>query len=146
MPSKLETILAALHAALTTGLGYGFGGGTLVLRGEVLPAEMTQAGLVILRDGDPGEPEETLSPHRFHYEHRAEIEIFVASTPDRDARFDTLKMAVGTVIAANRIAGGADWIEAMAPAPVDLPVEGADTIKAATIPVVLHFWTSDPLS
>lgn len=146
MPSTLETILVALHAALHAALTNEFGFGTVVVRGEVLPTELTQDGLVILRDGDPGQPEETMSPHRFHYEHRADLEIFVASTPERDARFDALKMAVGAAIAANRYAGGAEWIEAMAPAAVDLPVEGADTIKAATIPVVLHFTTLDPLS
>ena len=27
-----------------------------------------------------------------------------------------------------------------------LPFDGADTIKAATIPVIIHFWTADPLS
>lgn len=141
MPSKLETILTALHGALEAGLPF-----ITVLRGAVLPEELTTAGLVILRDGEPGEPEETFSPHRWHFEHLAEIEIFVPGTETRDAAFDTLKTSVGAVIAANRTAGGADWIEAMAPAPADIPVGGADTIKAATIPVVLHFWTADPLS
>jgi hypothetical protein len=141
MPSKLEAILTALLGALDTGLPF-----VTVLRGAVLPEELTTSGLVILRDGEPGDPGETFSPHRFHYEHMAEIEIFVPGTETRDAAFDALKTAVGTVIAANRTAGGADWIEAMAPAPADIPVGGADTIKAATIPVVLHYWTADPLS
>ena len=33
-----------------------------VLRGEVLPERVPSDGLLILRDGDPGEPEMTLSP------------------------------------------------------------------------------------
>lgn len=141
MPSKLETILSALHAALDAGLP-----SATVLRGAVLPEELTSDGLVILRDGEPGEPEEMFSPHRYFYEHVAEVEVFVPGTEARDAAFDALKVAIGAIIAANRTAGGADWIEAMAPAPSDLPVPGAETIKAATIPVMLHFETTDPLS
>lgn len=140
MPSKLEAILSALHAALRVGLP-----SVTVLRGSVLPEDLSRDGMVILRDGEPGEPEETFSPHRFHYEHLAEIEIFVPGTEVRDAAFDALKVAVGGILAANRAIGGADWIEAMAPTTSDLPALGADTIKAATIPVVLHFWTDDPL-
>ena len=34
---------------------------------------------------------------------------------------------------------------AEAPRPVDLPVEGAASLKAAVIPVVLHYSTADPL-
>ena len=33
-----------------------------------------------------------------------------------------------------------------APRPVDLPVEGAASLKAALIPVVLHYSTADPLA
>lgn len=141
MSSTLEAILIALHAALAAGTN------ATVLRGEVLPAEVTFDGLVILRDGEPGQPEVTISPLRYHYEHRAVVEIFVPGTEDRDALFDTLRMEIGAVILADRTLGGlCDWMEAEAPEPVDLPFEGADTIKAASIPVVLHFWTADPLS
>ena len=31
-----------------------------------------------------------------------------------------------------------DWVEAEAPRPVDLPIEGAASLNAAVIPVVLH--------
>lgn len=141
MPSKLETILLALQAALETGLP-----DATVVRGENLPTVVERDALVILRDGDPGEPEQTFSPLRYHFEHVAEVELFVPSTATRDAVFDAVKMQIGAIITANRTLGGADWIEAMAPQPADLPVEGAETIKAASIPVVLHFWTSDPLS
>ena len=39
-----------------------------------------------------------------------------------------------------------DWVEAEAPRPVDLPVEGAASLKAAVIPVILHYSTADPLA
>lgn len=138
MPTTRETILAALHAQLSMLPA-------TVLRGEVLPERVPAAGLLILRDGDPGEPETTLSPLIYHYQHRAEIEAIVQGA-GRDAAFDALCANVGTVIAGDRTLGGlCDWIEAEAPQPVDLPVEGAAALKAAVIPVVLHYSTADPL-
>ncbi|GHE00930.1 hypothetical protein GCM10008024_14530 [Allgaiera indica] len=95
--------------------------------------------------GEPGDPEVTLSPLRYHYQHRAEIEA-VARGVDRDAAFDTLSASIGAAIAADRTLGGfCDWVEAEAPRPVDLPVEGAASLKAAVISVVLHYSTADPL-
>jgi hypothetical protein len=116
-----------------------------VLRGEVLPERVPTAGLMILRDGDPGEPEVTLSPLAYHYQHRAEIEAVLQGT-ERDAAFDMLCASIGTALAADRTLGGlCEWVEAEAPQPVDLPVEGAASLKAAVIPVVLHYSTADPL-
>ena len=101
MPTPRETILTVLHARLSTLPAK-------ALRGEVLPERIPAAeGLLILRDGEPGEPEVTLSPLRYHYQHRAEIEAVVQGearsaqqmqgsggplqgTNDRDAAFDTL--------------------------------------------------------
>ena len=76
----------------------------------------------MLRDGEPGEPEVTLSPLAYHYQHRA-------------------------ALAANRTLGGlCGWVEAEAPRPVDLPVDGAASLKAAVIIVVLHYSTADQLA
>jgi hypothetical protein len=50
------------------------------------------------------------------------------------------------IIAEPTLGGLCDWIEAEAPQPVDLPVEGAVSLKAAVIPVVLHYAVSDPLN
>ena len=143
MSTPRESILSALHTTLQTVPG------ASVLRGEVLPERVPTGGLVILRDGEPGAPEVTLSPLRYHYEHRAELEVVVqGKTPaDRDAAFDVLTSAIGTALAADRTLGGlCDWTEAEAPRPVDLPVEGGQALKAAVVPVVLHYSTADPLS
>ena len=133
-----ETILTALHARLVTLP-------VTALRGEVLPERVPAGGLLILRDGEPGEPEVTLSPLTYHYQHRAEIEAVVQGS-DRDVAFDTLCAIIGAALAADRTLGGlCDWIEAEAPQPVDLAVEGAASLKAGIIPVVLHYETMDPL-
>ena len=139
MPTLRETILAALHAQLSTPPA-------TALRGDALPERVPPDGLLILRDGDPGEPEVTLSPVAYHYQHRAEIEAVVQGA-DRDTAFDALCASIGTAIAADRTLGGlCDWVEAEAPRTVDLPVEGAASLKAAVIPVILHYTTADPLA
>jgi hypothetical protein len=140
MPTTRETILAALHAQLQTLAA-------TVLRDEVLPERIPPAGLIILRDGQPGEPEVTLSPLRYHYEHRAELEVIVQATGNRSAAFDALIATIGTTLDADRTLGGlCDWIEAEAPASVDLPVEGAASLKAAVITLNLHYTTAGPLA
>ena len=137
-----ETILQALLAILQAVPG------ATILRGAILPERIPSGGLLILRDGDPGTPEVALSPLQYHYEHRAEIEVIVQDkTPaDRDAAFDVLLAELAIVITADRTLGGlCDWVEAEAPQPVDLPVEGAEALKAAIVPIVLTYTTADPV-
>lgn len=57
---------------------------------------------MILRDGEPGEPEVMLSPLVYHYQHRAEIEAVVQGA-DREAAFDTLIASIGAALATDRI-------------------------------------------
>jgi hypothetical protein len=117
-----------------------------VLRGEVLPERVPTSGLIILRDGDPGDPAVTLSPLLYHFQHRVELEVIVQGV-DRDAGFATLCGQIGAVISADHTLGGlCDWVEAEAPRPVDLPVEGAASLKAAVITIVLHYTTTGPLA
>ena len=140
MPTTRETILAAMHARLLPLAA-------LVLRDEVLPERIPVAGLIILRDGQPGDPEVTLSPLCYHYQHRAELEVVVQAGTGRADAFDTLIAAIGTALEADRTLGGlCDWAEPEAPASVDLPIDGAAALKAAVITVVLHYSTASPLA
>ena len=140
MPTTRETILVALHVCLQPLAA-------LVLRDEVLPERIPAAGLIILRDGQPGEPEVTLSPLRYHYQHRAELEVVVQAGTGRASAFDDLITAIGAALEADWTLGGlCDWVEPEAPASVDLPVEGAAALKAAVITVVLHYTTTGPLA
>lgn len=117
-----------------------------VMRGEVLPVEIPAYGLVILRDGTPGEPEVLMSPLLYCYQHRAEVELLMQAGADRDQYLDQLASGLGQAVAADRTLGGlCDWIEAEAPVVTDLPVEGAETMKGATVAVVLHYCIADPL-
>ncbi len=98
LTSARESILAALHARLSTLPA-------TALRGEVLPERVPAEGFLILRDGEPGDPEAMLSPPACHYQHRAEIEAVVQGG-DRDAAFDTRTASVGAAFAADRTLGG----------------------------------------
>ena len=140
MPTTRETVLTALQALLQPLAA-------LVLRDDVLPERIPTAGLIILRDGQPGEPDVTLSPLRYHYQHRAELEVVVQAGTGRASAFDNLIAAIGAALEADRTLGGlCDWVEPEAPASVDLPIEGAAALKAAIITVVLHYTTNGPLA
>jgi hypothetical protein len=140
MPTARETVLAALHARLQRLAA-------LVLRDEVLPERIPAAGLIILRDGQPGEPDVTLSPLRYHYQHRAELEVVIQSGTGRASTFDSLIASIGAALEIDRTLGGlCDWVEPEAPASVDLAIEGAASLKAAVITIVLHYTTADPLA
>ena len=95
MPTPRETILAALHARLSALPA-------TALRGDVLPERVPAEGLLILRDGEPGEPEVTLSPLR--YLPRPRIEISgpqgVQATFDWQAARDSVvgRMCTATLI------------------------------------------------
>jgi hypothetical protein len=143
MASKRETILQALFTLLS-----GIAEPT-VLRNANLPERIPAGGIIILRDGDPGEPEVLLSPPEYVYDHRADADVVVdAATPTaRDSLFDSIMAAIGVAIDADRTLGGlCDYAETAAPVPVDVIVEGAPGFKAATLPIILHYGTADPLS
>ena len=129
MPTNRETILAALHTLLETL-------SATALRGNVLPERITATGLIILRDGKPGEPEISLSPLTYFYELRAELEVVIQAGAGCDALFDTLTGSIGSVLAADRTLGGlCNWVEAEVPEPIDLPIEGA--ARQCALPVTV---------
>lgn len=143
MPSQREAILSALFEALRTNLT------ASVRRNEALPEKVPSAGLVILRDGEPGEPEILLSPVSYIWRHRAPLDVVVggATQAERDAALDTLLIAIGSVLDAHSTLGGlVDYLEIGAPSLEIVPIEGAAPIKGAVVPVILHYETSSPLS
>jgi hypothetical protein len=101
--SKAEQVLDALRTLLATVPA------AAAERNSVLPEKMPDGGLVILRDGDPGEPEQALggfgSPY---YQHAVEIEIYVeeGSTAARDAAFDDLLQQIGAALESDPTLGG----------------------------------------
>ena len=144
MTSKREQALAGLFLCLKDNIT-----GLSVLRNEPLPTKVPADGLVILRDGDPGEPEVTLSPTRYHYQHRAEIEALVqhGDPAQRDTALDTLLETVAQALDGQTSLGGlVDYLHIETPDFLSETVEGAPTIKAAVVPVILEYSTSNPLN
>ncbi len=143
--SKSEQVLKALAKAIKASLTTS----SKFERNGTLPSRIPAGGFVTLHDGDPGIPEVTLSPTEYIYEHRAEVDIVVqgAKNTTRDAAFDKLKQSIGSALDADRTLGGlCDYVIGEAPAPLDLPIEGAQDLKAATIGVILTYGTPDPLT
>ena len=142
MPSHREQVMAALLSVLETMSG------PTVRRNEPLPEKLPAGGLVMLRDGELGEPEILLSPLSYIWRHRAIVEAMVSGgTASRDGALDGLLTAIGDAIAGTPTLGGlVDWIE-IGPASFEtLAIEGAAPLKGATIPITLHYATSSPLS
>jgi hypothetical protein len=70
--SKAEQVLEAMKALLETAPG------AVVERNSVLSEKVPAGGLIILRDGDPGEPEQALGGFgNAYYQHAVEIEVYV---------------------------------------------------------------------
>lgn len=141
--SKRENALSALF-----GLLHGVAGAS-VRRNEALPQVVPAGGLIILRNGDPGEPDVSLGPRTEFYTHRAEIEAFVTqlSGGGGEAALDALLGEIGTALAADRSLGGiVDHMVWSAPEHDVLAVEGSVPILAARIDVILEYMVSDPLA
>lgn len=120
-----------------------------VKRNEVLPQKIPKEGLLILRDGNVGEPTVLLSPPHYIYQHKAEIEVLVQlpKPADRDALLDNILMAVGKLLKVDpTLSGTIDYMHAGSPEFVEELVEGGMTIKGAIIPIILEYSSCNALT
>ena len=143
LPSRREQILAALALGLQSGLA------STVRRNEALPERVPNAGLVILRDGEPGEPDVTLNPRTEFYSHRVEIETYVPRDPagGGEAALDALLGTIGSALRINPTLGGlAENLTPSAPETGALAIEGAAPILTARLTVIVDYLVSDPLA
>jgi hypothetical protein len=144
MTSKREQVLDAVKALVAAALPNGD-----VKRNLAKAERIPPGGLVIVRDGEPGEPEVVLSPLTYIYTHRIPIEIAAsetASTP-REQVLDEMLGAIGTAVAADRTLGGlCDFIEAEAPATDDVETAGARAGRWADAAIIAVYGTTDPLN
>ena len=142
--SQRENAIGALFAVLGQ-----LSLGTTVKRNAALPERIADHAMAILRDGEMGEPEVSLSPLTYHWQHQAAIELFVAD-PDasaRDARMDGLLVELATLIETDRtLAGVVEYAEIGQPKFDELAPEGTSGIKACLLPVILHYSSSGSLN
>ena len=142
--SKAEQVLEALEALLETVPD------AVVDRNSVLPEKIPDGGLIILRDGDPGEPEQALGGFgNVYYQHAVEIEVYVeeGDAAARDAAFDTVLQQIGAALEADPTLGSlAFGLTYGRPEPSIEAVAGAPAIKSATLTLSVDYETDAPLA
>ena len=142
--SKAEQVLESLKMLLETVPS------ATVDRNSVLPEKIPNGGLIILRDGDPGEPEQALGGFgNAYYQHAVEVEVYVeeGDATARDAAFDDLLQQIGVALEANPSLGDlAFGMTYGRPEPAIEAVAGAPAIKTATLTVTVDYESDAPLS
>lgn len=144
MPSKREQVLQAvatlIQAALSQATHY---------RNSVKQEGVPAGGYVNVDDGDPGEPEVTLNPPTWIYEHEIPVEVAANSSRQQtaEARLDAMLQAIGTAVAADRTLGGlCDYLMVAAATTEPLTTEGARVSRLAVVGLVAVYGTTDPLN
>jgi hypothetical protein len=142
--SKAEQVLDSIRVLLEAIPG------PTVERNSALPEKIPDGGLIILRDGDPGEPEQALGGFgNAYYQHAVEFEVYVeeGDAAARDAAFDVLFQQIGAALEADPTLGGlALGLTYGRPEPAIEAIAGAPAIKSATLTVTVDYETSPPLS
>jgi hypothetical protein len=142
--SKAEQVIEAIKASLETVPG------ATIDRNSVLPEKIPHGGLVILRDGDPGEPEQVLGSFgSTYYQHAVEIEVYLddGDAAARDAAFDALLQQIGVAVEADPTLGDlAFGLTYGRPEPALEAIAGAPAIKTATLSVTVDYASDAPLS
>ncbi|MCP4541400.1 MAG: acyl-CoA transferase [Chloroflexi bacterium] len=141
--SKSEQILGAiktlLHSVRPTG----------VVRNAAVPESVPDGGLIVVRDGDPGEPDMALGGFgNIYYSHAVEIEVYLEEGDNaaRDASFDELVQAIGGVLESDPTLGGLAFGMTYGRPEIETQaVSGAAAIKAGVITLIVEYATSSPL-
>ncbi len=144
MASRREQVLDAIKTLVATALP-----SAEVKRNLDKPERIPPGGLVIIRDGDPGEPEVLLSPLTYVYAHRVPVEIAALASGmlTREQALDQMLSAIGAAVAADRTLGGlCDFIEPEAPTSDDLETAGAISGRWADTAIIANYAISNPLT
>jgi hypothetical protein len=116
----------------------------------VLPEKIPDGGLIMLRDGDPGEPEQALGGFgSTYYHHAVEIEVYVdeGDAAACDAAFDALLQQIGVALEVDpTLSGLAFGLTYGRPEPSIEAVAGAPAIKGATLTVTVDYETTARLA
>jgi hypothetical protein len=144
MASRREEVLNAVKALIAAALP-----GAKVERNAAKPERIPSGGLVIIRDGDPGDPEVTLSPLTYIYTHPIPVEIAILASGvlTREQALDAALMEIGEAVEADRTLGGlCDFLEPEAPSTGDLEATATVAGRWADAVIVATYATSNPLT
>jgi len=141
--TKTEQVLEAIKALLMTVPG------ARIERNSAVPEKIPAGGLIVLRDGNPGEPDTALGGFGgAYYSHDVEIELYVeeGDAALRDAAFDTLVRAVGAALESDPTLGGLTFGMTYGRPEIDTEgVTGAPAIKHGIIAMTVEYETDSPL-
>jgi len=141
--SKTEQVLGALKTRLKTIPG------AIVERNTAVPEKIPTSGLIVLRDGDPGEPDTALGGFGgAYYSHAVEVEVHVedGDAAARDAAFDILIQEIGAALDADPTLGGLAFGMTYGRPEIDTEaVVGAPAIKHGILAVTVEYETDSPL-
>lgn len=144
---KGEAALEGLKAALAPAAD-DIAAGRVVRNPESeLPANETERWVLAIRDGVTGEPEVSLSPPAYEYEHEAALVLSVVKigADDADALFSSLVERIAGLIDADPTLGGAvDWARLGTLDTDEVDQEVLAGFKAAILPVRLLYTTTTP--
>lgn len=109
---------------------------------EAVPERLAAGGRVVVRDGDPGQPEITLSPLTYCYDRTIGIEVTAVTS----AEVDAILTALSAAIVADRTLGGlVEFLDATAPLVEAQAIEGAPVLAEGSATIVASYSTSQPL-
>lgn len=142
--SKTEDVLNKLKELLASGTG------AKVERNSDAPERIPAGGLLIIHDGDPGEPDVTLGGFsNTYYSHDIELEIYVqeGDAAQRDTKFDLLLQQIDAVLQAKPpLEGVADGLLYGRPEITTQGIEGGAAIKTGLLIIQADYETASPLT
>lgn len=115
-----------------------------VQRNTSIPTNALSNGLVIIRDGDSGEPEITMSPIEWHYEHAIRLEVFAVGE-SLDSALDLLLSQIADCFDFDKTFSGAVETSYVSAPDYDLTIDSSIRCKAASINLTVFYSTNSPL-
>lgn len=147
MSKRLDVLLAVkrlIEGALPAARVLGLDGA------EAPPAIIPATGMVVVRTGDPGEPEYTLSPLTYFYDHRIPIEVSALKSANltSDQALDVMMTAIGQAVAEDRsLSGLCDWLDTTSAGTEDIyPEGGGQPPRGGDFMIIASYSTSNPLT
>ncbi len=142
--SHAEKVLEKLRVLLDEGCQ------ARVERNSVLPEKIPVHGLIVIYDGDPGEPEQVLGGfNSAYYEHQIEVILYMeeGNSAQRDQKFDGLLLKIGEILEDNPTLDGlVAGLSYARPETAIEPVLGGPAIKTGTLVIIAEYDTASPLS
>lgn len=117
--------------------------GVEVQRNTAVPVAIPETGLLILRDGEFGEPESSLGGFAdYYFSHKAELEVYVQEAEQvlRDTQTDEILHKVYAALTDNATLGGLVLGMEITRDTARLePIEGAEAIKFISLNITLEY-------